>query len=36
MDAIHYKAREDKQIVIKAAYIVLGVNIDGEKEVLDI
>jgi len=36
MDAIHYKVREDKQIVVKAAYVVIGVNIDGEKEVLGI
>ena len=36
MEAIHYKVREDKQIVIKAAYVVLGVNMDGEKEVLGI
>lgn len=36
MDAIHYKVREDKQVVIKAAYVVLGVNMDGEKEVLGI
>ena len=36
MDAILYKVREDKQIVIKAAYVVLGVNMDGEKEVLGI
>lgn len=36
MDAIHYKIREDKQIVVKAAYVVLGVNMDGEKEVLGI
>lgn len=36
MDAIHYKVREEKQIVIKAAYVVLGVNMDGEKEVLGI
>lgn len=36
MDAIHYKVREDKQIVIKAAYVALGVNMDGEKEVLGI
>jgi len=36
MDAIHYKVREDKQIIIKAAYVVLGVNMDGEKEVLGI
>jgi putative transposase len=36
MDAIHYKVREDKHIIIKAAYVVLGVNMDGEKEVLGI
>lgn len=36
MDAIHYKVREDKQVLVKAAYVVIGVNIDGEKEVLGI
>ena len=36
MDVIHYKVREDKQIIVKAAYVVLGVNMDGEKEVLGI
>jgi len=36
MDAIHYKVREDKQVVVKAAYVVIGVNLDGEKEVLGI
>jgi transposase-like protein len=36
MDAIHYKVREDKQIVVKAAYVVIGVNLDGNKEVLGI
>jgi transposase-like protein len=36
MDAIHYKVRDDKQVIIKAAYVVLGVNMDGEKEVLGI
>lgn len=36
MDAIHYKVREDKQIIVKAAYVVIGVNMDGEKEVLGI
>ena len=36
MDAIHYKVRDDKHIVVKAAYVVLGVNMDGEKEVLGI
>lgn len=36
MDAIHYKVREDKQIVVKAAYVVIGVDLDGNKEVLGI
>lgn len=36
MDAIHYKVREDKRIVVKAAYVVIGVNLDGKKEVLGI
>ena len=36
MDAIYYKVREDKQIVLKAAYVVVGVTIDGIKEVLGI
>lgn len=36
MDAIHYKVRDEKQVVIKAAYVVVGVNINGEKEVLGI
>ncbi len=36
MDDIHYKVREDKQIIVKAAYVVIGVNGDGEKEVLGI
>ncbi len=36
MDAIHYKVREEKQVVVKAAYVVLGVNMDGMKEVLGI
>lgn len=36
IDAIHYKVREDKQIIVKAAYVVIGVNLDVEKEVLGI
>lgn len=36
MDAIHYKIRENHQIVTKAAYVVLGVNLDGYKEILGI
>lgn len=31
MDAIHYKVREDEQIVNKAAYVVMGVDTDGCK-----
>lgn len=36
MDAIHFKVREDKRIVNKAAYVVLGVNMEGYKEILGI
>jgi putative transposase len=36
MDAIHYKVKEDHQIVTKAAYVVLGVTIDGCKDILGI
>lgn len=36
MDAIHYKVREDGQIKSKAAYVVLGVNLEGIKEIIGI
>lgn len=36
MDAIHYKVKEDHQIITKAAYVVLGVTIDGYKDILGI
>ena len=36
MDAIHYKLRENHQIINKAAYVVLGVNTDGYKDILGI
>lgn len=36
MDAIHYKIRDNHVIVTKAAYVVLGINSDGYKEVLGI
>lgn len=36
MDAIHYKVRDDKRVIIKAAYVVIGVDLDGNKEVLGI
>jgi len=36
LDAIHYKVREDGQIKSKAAYVVLGVNLEGLKDILGI
>jgi transposase-like protein len=36
MDAIHYKVRDNHQIVTKAAYVVLGINLDGYKEIIGI
>ena len=36
MDAIHYKVRDNHQIITKAAYVVLGINLDGYKEILGI
>ncbi|ABR47789.1 transposase, mutator type [Alkaliphilus metalliredigens QYMF] len=36
MDAIHYKVREDGQIKSKAAYVVLGIAMDGMKDILGI
>lgn len=36
MDAIHYKLREDGRILNRAAYVVLGVNIEGNKDILGI
>ena len=32
MDAIHYKVREDPRYVTKAAYVVLGIAMDGWTE----
>lgn len=34
LDAIHFKVREDGRYVSKAVYSVLGVNIEGKKEIL--
>ena len=34
MDAIHYHVRSEGQIVKKAAYIAIGINLDGRKDVL--
>ena len=36
MDAIHYKVRDDGKILNRAAYIVLGVTLDGLKDILSI
>lgn len=36
LDAIHFKVREENQIINKAAYSVLGINMEGHKEVLGI
>jgi len=36
MDAIHFKVRENNQVISKAAYVVLGVNKEGFKEILGI
>ncbi len=34
MDAIHYKIKEDGKYVNKAVYTILGINIQGKKEIL--
>lgn len=36
MDAIHYKVKENHQYVTKAAYVVLGINMEGSKDILGI
>lgn len=36
LDAIHYKVRQEGRVVCKAAYVVIGVDLEGKKEVLGI
>lgn len=36
MDAIHYKVKQESHIVNKAAYMVIGIDLDGVKDVLGI
>ncbi len=36
LDAIHFKVKQDGQIVNKAAYMVIGIDLDGHKDVLGI
>lgn len=36
MDAIHYKIKDNHQYVTKAAYVVLGINMEGNKDILGV
>lgn len=36
LDAIHYKVRQDGQVVNKASYMVIGIDLEGQKDVLGI
>ena len=36
LDAIHFKVKQEHRIMNKAAYTVLGINIEGEKDILGI
>jgi len=36
LDAIHFKVKQDGQIVNKAAYMAIGIDLDGTKDVLGI
>lgn len=36
LDAIHFKVKQDGAIVNKAAYVVIGIDLDGHKDVLGI
>lgn len=36
MDAIHYKVKENHQYTTKAAYVVLGITMEGHKDILGI
>ena len=36
LDAIHFKVRKDNRIINKAAYSVMGIDMDGMKDILGI
>lgn len=36
LDAIHFKVKQDGQIVNKAAYMAIGIDLEGQKDVLGI
>ena len=35
-DAVHFKVKDEHRIVSKAAYIALGINLEGQKEILGV
>src|SRR5579875_1538475 len=36
LDAIHFKVKQEGQVINKAAYMVVGIDLDGKKDVLGI
>jgi transposase-like protein len=36
LDAVHYSVKEENRIVKKAAYVVLGITLEGKKEILGV
>ncbi len=36
IDAIHYKIRKDGKVISKAAMIILGINLEGQQDILSI
>ena len=36
MDAIHYKVKKDHRYITKAAHVVLGITMDGRKDILGV
>ena len=36
MDAIHYKGKENHRYETKAAYVILGITLDGKKDILGV
>ena len=36
LDAVHFKVKEENSIITKAAYVALGITIDGRKDILGV
>jgi len=36
MDALHYKVKDERKVINKAIYVVIGINIEGMKEIFGI